>query len=70
MLPPLQSANAAADFYESSMQATMRHQIYFCKFILLVEIKLYEDASNKNAYRHAMKVIHLYIQGNLTLEVL
>lgn len=36
----------------------------------LVEIKLYEDASNKNAYRHAMKVIHLHTQGNLTLEVL
>ena len=74
MLPPLQfasAATAAVDFYESSMQATMRHHIYFLQIhSSLVEIKLYEDASDKNAYRHAMKVIHLYVQGNLTLEVL
>ena len=65
-------AMAAVDFYELSMQATMRHQkfIFANSFSSLVEIKLYEDASDKNAYRHAMKVIQHYIQGNLTLEVL
>ena len=66
-------AMAAVDFYELSMQATMRHQkfIFANSFSSLVEIKLYEDASDKKyAYRHAMKVIHLYVQGNLTLEVL
>ena len=66
-------AMAAVDFYGLSMQATMRHQkfIFANSFSSLVEIKLYEDASDKKyAYRHAMKVIHLNVQGNLTLEVL
>ena len=70
--PPLQLANAAAEFCMSQKYASHHEapNLFLQIHSSLVEIKLYEDASDKNAYRHAMKVIHLYVQGNLTLEVL
>ena len=68
----LSPANAAAEFCMSQKYASHHEapNLFLQIHSSLVEIKLYEDASDKNAYRHAMKVIHLYVQGNLTLEVL
>ena len=69
----LNPANAAAEFCMSQKYASHHEapQIYFCKFILLLlKLNYMRMPAIKNAYRHATKVIHLYIQGNMTLEVL